>query len=102
MSITQTVRCDDCDRLLAQGTERMPLIITMTVDLQAEGKPPRIHHLHFCKDACIGSWLTKQAAAKLEAAVGKTGERLDVPAVAHGIDQHASRKVGRKINADAR
>ena len=70
MSITQTVRCDDCNRLLLEGANRMPVIITMTVDVQAgPDKPPRIHHLHFCKDACIGSFLTKQAAAKLEAAL---------------------------------
>mgnify|MGYP000950069262 CR=1 FL=1 len=70
MSITQTVRCDDCNRLLLEGANRMPVIITMTVDVQAgPDKPPRIHHLHFCKDACIGSFLTKQAAAKLDAAV---------------------------------
>lgn len=103
MSITQTVRCDDCNRLLLEGANRMPVIITMTVDVQAgPDKPPRIHHLHFCKDACIGSWLTKQAAAKLDAAVNKVAEKHDIPAVAHDIGQHASRKVGRKINADAR
>lgn len=100
MSITQTVRCDDCDRLLAQGTERMPLIITMTVDLQAEGKPPRIHHLHFCKDACVGSWLTKQAAAKLDAAVKKPAPGEDMSAVAHEIERYESRR--RSKHADAR
>ena len=80
MSITQTVRCDDCNRPLLEGAKpnaghhhhdrRCPL---------GPDKPPRIHHLHFCKDACIGSFLTKQAAAKLDAAVKTVAESTTFP-----------------------
>ena len=103
MSITQTVRCDDCNRLLLEGANRMPVIITMTVDVQAgPDKPPRIHHLHFCKDA-YHRLVPHEAGGSQARRGGQQGRRKhDIPAVAHDIGQHASRKVGRKINADAR
>ena len=51
--ITQIVRCDQCNTVMADGKHRMPLIITLMVDRAAENTPPVVSTSHFCSKSCI-------------------------------------------------
>lgn len=71
--ITQIVRCDQCNTVMADGKHRMPLIITLVVDRAAENTPPVVSTSHFCSKACIEAALNG-APAQNGAHAAQTGE----------------------------
>ena len=72
MTIIHHVRCDACDRLLANGPTRQAAILTLTQDI---AEPQSITNWHFCHQGCLASWLTK-AARERAAAEKDRAERV--------------------------
>lgn len=66
--ITQIVRCDQCQTIMADGKHRMPLLITLTIDRAAENTPPIVGHSHFCSSACVEAALRTASKPVEEAA----------------------------------
>ena len=67
--ITQTVRCDTCGAIMANGKERRPLLITMIIDRALpDATPPVVTHAHFCSRSCIETALKSEAKPAEEAA----------------------------------
>ena len=71
--ITQIVRCDQCNAVMADGKHRLPLIITLMVDRATENTPPVVSTSHFCSKACVEAALNG-APARNSAHAPQVGE----------------------------
>lgn len=69
MTIIQQVRCDQCDRLMASGRDRIPQMLGLAIDTQQPNvKAPNVSNHHFCGSTCLVDWLTKQLSSQPGAA----------------------------------
>lgn len=94
MTIVHQVRCDACDRMLANGPARQPAILTLTQDVH---EPASLTHWHFCHQGCLASWMTK---AVQRAVAGQEGAKAGAAPATGDTGQDAARTGGAHANAN--